>query len=115
MLPECFKNKKEEINNLDTETQKKVIIRYVSNWLNNKYIYNDEYLSVEPMEMYMFPNPIEQICNCDIYEDIDSGSKEKFIVLTPTCDLANHKAENILFAKIRSFDEERTILKSPML
>ena len=107
LLPECFKNKKEEINNLDTETQKKVIIRYVSNWLNKKYIYNDEYLSVEPMEMYMFPNPIEQICNCDIYEDIDSGSKEKFIVLTPTCDLANHKAENILFAKIRSFDEER--------
>ena len=53
----------------------------------------------------MFPNPIEQICNCDIYED--SRSKEKFIVLTPTCDLANHKAENILFAKIRSFNEDR--------
>lgn len=105
LLPQCFKNKKEEINKVDIETQKKVIIRYVSNWLNNKYIYDDEYLSVEPMEMYMFPNPIEQICNCDIYED--SRSKEKFIVLTPTCDLANHKAENILFAKIRSFNEDR--------
>ena len=69
ILPECFINKKEELNGLDKETQEKVIIRYVSSWLNNKYMFNDGYLDVEPIEMYMFPNPIDKICNCDIYED----------------------------------------------
>ena len=78
ILPECFINKKEELNGLDKETQEKVIIRYVSSWLNNKYMFNDGYLDVEPIEMYMFPNPIDRICNCDIYKDDDS--KEKFIV-----------------------------------
>ena len=65
-------------------------------------MFNDGYLDVEPIEMYMFPNPIDKICNCDIYEDNDN--KEKFIVLTPACDLANDKAENILFAKIQSHE-----------
>lgn len=102
ILPECFINKKEEINNLDKGIQEKVIIRYVSSWLNNKYMFNDGYLDVEPIEMYMFPNPIDRICNCDIYKDDDSN--EKFIVLTPACDLANDKAENILFAKIQSYE-----------
>ena len=50
------------------EFKKKVIIRYVSSWLNNKYMFNDGYLDVEPIEMYMFPNPIDRICNCDIYK-----------------------------------------------
>lgn len=102
ILPECFINKKEEINGLDKEIQEKVIIRYVSSWLNNKYMFNDGYLDVEPIEMYMFPNPIDRICNCDIYKDDDSN--EKFIVLTPACDLANDKSENILFAKIQSYE-----------
>ena len=102
VLPECFTNKEEELNGLDKEIQEKVIIRYVSSWLNNKYMFNDGYLDVEPIEMYMFPNPIDKICNCDIYKDNDSN--EKFIVLTPACDLANDKAENILFAKIQSYE-----------
>ena len=102
ILPECFTNKEEEINSLDKEIQEKVIIRYVSSWLNNKYMFNDGYLDVEPIEMYMFPNPIDKVCNCDIYKDNDSN--EKFIVLTPACDLANDKAENILFAKIQSYE-----------
>lgn len=114
ILPECFTDKKEELNGLDKEIQEKVIIRYVSSWLNNKYMFNDGYLDVEPIEMYMFPNPIDKICNCDIYEDNDN--KEKFIVLTPACDLANDKAENILFAKIQSHESvnefDDTIQKS---
>ncbi|WP_448912396.1 hypothetical protein [Gemella sp.] len=103
ILPECFKNKIEDINDLDKETKEKVIIRYVSSWLNNKYMFNDGYLDVEPIEMYMFPNPIDKICSCDIYQDIENN--ENFIVLTPACDLANDKAENILFAKIQSYNE----------
>ena len=103
ILPECFKDKIEDINTLDKETQEKVIIRYVTSWLNNKYMFNDGYLDVEPIEMYMFPNPIDKICSCDIYKDIQND--ENFIVLTPACDLANDKAENILFAKIQSYDQ----------
>ena len=103
VLPECFTNRKEEIKDLDKAVQEKVVIRYVSSWLNNKYMFNDGYLDVEPMEMYMFPNPIDKVCNCDIYKDNDSN--EKFIVLTPACDLANDKAENILFAKILNYAE----------
>lgn len=102
VLPTCFINKKEELNGLDKEIQEKVIIRYVSSWLNNKYMFDNGYLDVEPIEMYMFPNPIDKICNCDIYKDKDSN--EKFIVLTPACDLANDKAENILFAKIQRYE-----------
>lgn len=103
VLPECFTNRKEEIKDLDKEVQEKVVIRYVSSWLNNKYMFNDGYLDVEPMEMYMFPNPIDKVCNCDIYKD--NVSNEKLIVLTPACDLANDKAENILFAKILNYAE----------
>lgn len=102
VLPECFTNKKEEIKDLDKEIQEKVVIRYVSSWLNNKYMFDDGYLNVEPIEMYMFPNPIDKICSCDIYED--ESSCEKFIVLTPACDLANDKADNIIFAKILSHE-----------
>ena len=102
IIPDCFSNKTEEIRGLDKVIQEKVIIRYVSSWLNNKYMFNDGYLDVEPIEMYMFPNPIDRICNCDIYKDVNSD--ENFIVLTPACDLANDKAENILFAKIQSYE-----------
>ncbi len=103
ILPKCFEDKIEDINGLDKETQEKVIIRYVTSWLNNKYMFNDRYLDVEPIEMYMFPNPIDKICSCDIYKD--TKNDENFIVLTPACDLANDKAENILFAKIQSYDQ----------
>lgn len=103
VLPDCFQNKDKDIGFLDKETQQKVVIRYVSSWLNNKYMFEGRYLDVEPIEMYMFPNPIDKICNCDIYED--QSSNEKFIVLTPSCDLANNKAENILFAKIQKDNE----------
>lgn len=102
VLPECFIDKNEEITDLSKEIQEKVIIRYVSSWLNNKYMFNDGYLDVEPIEMYMFPNPIDKVCNCDIYED--NSTNEKLIVLTPACDLANDKTENILFATIKKYE-----------
>lgn len=102
VLPACFMNKEEEINGLAKELKEKVIIRYVSSWLNNKYMFNDGYLDVEPIEMYMFPNPIDKVCNCDIYKD--NNTNEKLIVLTPACDLANDKAKNILFATIQSYE-----------
>lgn len=103
IIPECFTNKKEELMALNKETQEVVLIRYISSWLSNRFMFNEKYLDVEPIEMYMFPNPITQVCSCDIYEDCDS--KQKFLVLTPACDLANSKTKEILFAKIKKYNE----------
>lgn len=103
IIPECFSNKKEELMELNKETQEFVLIRYISSWLSNRFMFNEKYLDVEPIEMYMFPNPITQVCSCDIYEDCDN--KQKFLVLTPACDLANSKTNEILFAKIKKYDE----------
>lgn len=103
IIPECFTNKKEELMALNKETQEYVLIRYISSWLSNRFVFNEKYLDVEPIEMYMFPNPITQICSCDIYEDCDN--EQKFLVLTPACDLANSKTNEILFAKIKNYDE----------
>lgn len=103
IIPECFTNKKEELMELNKETQEFVLIRYISSWLSNRFMFNEKYLDVEPIEMYMFPNPITQVCSCDIYEDCDN--KQKFLVLTPACDLANSKTNEILFAKIKKYDE----------
>ena len=91
------------IKELEDYYKNSIFSMFASNGKVHKF--NENYLNVEPIEMYMFPNPIKQICNGDIFKD--RKSKEKFIVLTPTCDLANHKAEKILFAKIRSFNEDR--------
>ncbi|MCW6675831.1 hypothetical protein NHG31_08405, partial [Aerococcaceae bacterium NML171108] len=41
ILPKCFINKQQEIADLDKEIQEKVIIRYVSSWLNNKYMFDE--------------------------------------------------------------------------
>lgn len=103
IIPECFTNKKEELMALNKDTQEFVLIRYISSWLSNRFMFNEKYLDVEPIEMYMFPNPITQVCNCDIYEDCDN--EQMFLVLTPACDLANSKTNEILFAKIKKYDE----------
>lgn len=55
--------------------------------------------------MYMFPNPIEQVCNCDIYEKTNNESCDDYIVLTPSCDLANKKIDEVILCKIKEYDE----------
>lgn len=101
-LKKCFKNNKDELIDLDISIKEKVILRYMCSWLNNKLSYDKKYLSVEPMEMYMFPSPIDTICTCDIY--YDDIEETNYIVLTPACDLANNKTDTILFAKIIEHD-----------
>ena len=103
IIPECFSNKKDDITILNQESQELVLMRYVSSWLNNKYMFDEGYLAVEPLEMYMFPNPVDQVCSCDIYKDIDSN--QTLVVLTPACDLANSKTKDILFCEIKRLDE----------
>lgn len=106
VIPQCFTSKNQDISLLSKEKQETVIIRYISSWLSNKYMFDDKYIDVEPIEMYMFPNPIKQVCTCDIYKKyIDINIDEYFIVLTPSCDLANKKVDEVILCKIKNYDE----------
>ena len=105
IIPECFSNNNAEVSSLSFEKKETVIIRYISSWLCNKYTFDDKYIDVDPIEMYMFPNPIEQVCNCDIYEKTNNESCDDYIVLTPSCDLANKKIDEVILCKIKEYDE----------
>ena len=105
IIPECFSNNNAEVSSLSFEKKETVIIRYISSWFNNKYMFDEKYIDVEPIEMYMFPNPIEQVCNCDIYEKKDKKSCDYYIVLTPSCDLANKKIDEVILCKIKEYNE----------
>ena len=106
VIPQCFTSKNQDISLLSKKKQETVIIRYISSWLSNKYMFDDKYIDVEPIEMYMFPNPIKQVCTCDIYKKyIDANIVEYFIVLTPSCDLANKKVDEVILCKIKNYDE----------
>lgn len=107
VIPECFSIWGEEIS-LDMPDKDQIIIRYMSNWLINKYNYsNSEYVIQDPLEMYMFPNNIKQTCTGDIFRKDD----ELFIALTPSCDLANKKTENVLLCKIVSHEKVNNFFK----
>ena len=105
IIPECFSNNNAEVSSLSFEKKETVIIRYISSWFNNKYMFDEKYIDVEPIEMHMFPNPIEQVCNCDIYEKKDKKSCDYYIVLTPSCDLANKKIDEVILCKIKEYNE----------
>lgn len=107
VMPEYFGNTNDDIlSELPIDKQETVIIRYISSWFSNKYMFDDKYIDVEPIEMYMFPNPIEQVCTCDIYKkNIGENFFEYYMVLTPSCDLANKKVDEVLLCKIKNYDE----------
>lgn len=114
VMPTYFNNKDNEINDisqLPKDKQETVIIRYISSWFSNKYMFDEKYIDVEPIEMYMFPNPIEQVCTCDIYEkNISEDNYEYYIVVTPSCDLANKKVDEVILCKIKKYDEIQSFL-----
>lgn len=105
VMPECYSNKS-EVHSLSLEQKEHVIIRYISSWFFNQYTFDKQYHSVEPIEMYMFPNPILQVCTCDIFsKQIDNDEYKYYLVVTPTCDLANKKADNVLLCEIKKYSE----------
>lgn len=68
-------------------------------------MFDEKYIDADPIEMYMFPNPIEQVCNCDVYEKKDNEICDYYIVLTPSCDLANKKIDEVILCKIKNYGE----------
>lgn len=106
VIPSCFSASNDDVTPLSLNKKETVIIRYISSWFANKYMFDDKYIDVEPIEMYMFPNPIQQVCTCDIYKkSFGDNECQYYLVLTPSCDLANKKAEEVILCKIRKFDE----------
>lgn len=105
IIPECFSKNNAEVSSLSFEKKETVIIRYISSWFNNKYMFDEKYIDADPIEMYMFPNPIEQVCNCDIFERKNNEICDYYIVLTPSCDLANKKIDEVILCKIKGYDE----------
>ena len=105
IIPKYFSKNNTEVSSLSFEKKETVIIRYISSWLNNKYMFDKKYIDADPIEMYMFPNPIEQVCNCDVYEKKDNERCDNYIVLTPSCDLANKKIDEVILCKIKKYDE----------
>ena len=112
VMPNYFASGDNDISPLPRDKQETVIIRYISSWFPNKYMFDEKYIDVEPIEMYMFPNPIKQVCTCDIYKkDISEDNYEYFIVLTPSCDLANKKVDEVILCKIKKYDEIRSFVE----
>lgn len=54
--------------------------------------------NVHPMQMYIYPTA-SQIQGGDIVAEISEPSASKWVVLTPTCDFVQKKAEAVLLAK----------------
>lgn len=103
VMPECYSNKS-EVSSLSSDQKEHVIIRYISSWFFNQYTFDKQYYSVEPIEMYMFPNPISQVCTCDIFsKHIDNDKCKYYLVVTPTCDLANKKVDSVLMCEIKEY------------
>lgn len=112
VMPNYFANGDNDILPLPLDKQETVIIRYISSWFSNKYMFDEKYIDVEPIEMYMFPNPIKQVCTCDIYKkNISEDNYEYFIVLTPSCDLANKKVDEVILCKIKKYDEIQSFVE----
>lgn len=112
VIPECYSNKS-EISSLLPEQKEHVIIRYISSWFFNQYIFDEEYHSVDPIEMYMFPNPIKQVCTCDIFaKQIEDGVVRHYLVVTPACDLANKKVNRVLMCEIKKYIEVQKFIET---
>lgn len=54
--------------------------------------------NIHPMQMYVFPT-VAQIQGGDLVEETIDAQKTIWLVLTPTCDLVQKKADEVLLAK----------------
>jgi hypothetical protein len=85
--------------------QEKSLLRYTLNVLQSYLeidIESGKYESFHPAEVYIKPPVNEDLFFGDI---LKNAQDESFIVLTPSCEMAQKKYKNILIARILKFDE----------
>ncbi|MBK9391251.1 MAG: hypothetical protein IPN68_14045 [Bacteroidetes bacterium] len=88
---------------LEPELKEKAMLRYISNLLHSYLSFNPNLKEYE----YFIPGEVYIPCMHDIYQtgDILSKGGMDFILLTPSCDLANTKAKNVTLAEIIHSDK----------
>lgn len=88
---------------LEPEIKEKAMLRYVSNLLHSYLSFNPEIQAYE----YFIPGEVYIPCMHDVYQtgDILSINGADFILLTPSCDLANGKAKYVTVAEILHSDK----------
>ncbi|MGD9995066.1 MAG: hypothetical protein AB7S69_17335 [Salinivirgaceae bacterium] len=88
----------------DSEEKQKSLLRYT-------LLHIQEYLELSkdsdfedyhPAEVYIIPTIKERLFTGDIV--IENGTNQKYIVLTPSCDMAQRKAKDFLLVNIENID-----------
>lgn len=93
-----------ENDNITSNEQEKSLIRFTLNVLQS-YLEIDEtgnFESFHPAEVYIKPAVKEDLFFCDILQD---NNENNFIILTPSCEMAQAKYKKILLAKILRKEE----------
>lgn len=98
-----------DLVNSESDIDSDVLLRFISNYIKESLSYdsNGEDIPYHPFEFYIIP---------PINDKINSGSILKFegknfVVLTPACDIANSKTNNIQIVEIKSYKEISDINK----
>ena len=88
---------------LEPELKEKAMLRYISNLLHSYLSFNPDLREYE----YFIPGEVYIPCMHDVYQTGDILSKDglDYILLTPSCDLANSKAKNVTVAEIIHSDK----------
>ncbi|MBI4028542.1 MAG: hypothetical protein HY360_26380 [Verrucomicrobia bacterium] len=66
---------------------------------------------VHPIELYIYPCTNQQWLAGDIFTEEVGGKKEYWVVLTPSCDFENDKAQHVVLAKCDHLTEQEEFLK----
>lgn len=88
---------------LEPELKEKAMLRYISNLLHSYLSFNPNLREYE----YFIPGEVYIPCMHDVFQTGDILSKDglDFLLLTPSCDLANSKAKNVTIAEIIHSDK----------
>lgn len=91
------------------ENKQKSLLRYVLSHLNEHLELTEEsdFEDYLPAEIYITPPIKNKVFTGDLVVDKELG--DYYVVLTPSCDLAQSKAKDLLLASVETFDKENLL------
>ena len=102
---------------IDPQSKEKAMLRYTSNILHNYLTFNSETKEFD----FFVPGEVYIPCMHDIFQpgDIVAKDDKNYIILTPSCDLANAKAKYVIISEIIHSDrgilkDQISIIKKPI-